>query len=205
MHNLPDYHMKRAEVARRFRNVSSMMSEVLRGRGVAQIDVRFQAMHINAISFLKVRHLVDSGQILAVYDPSLKPETARTSEKYDVVAFAFHSASTLYRKSCIVHEAVHLRTDMRGKDIIQIRDELMAWIVQAVYLRFNGLQANNYPGATNTRTLPAALAIADTLLTGNQVTHAQESALSSAIQAMPEYDGVATQVLHADGVRPRQH
>jgi hypothetical protein len=122
-----------------------------------------------------------------------------------LVAMGFNTANTLWRRSALIHEAVRVRTDMRARSKPLMQDEVLAYIVQAVYLRFGGLHTNNYPGATDHALLPAALSVADTLLTGNQVTFQQEAALETAIRAKPEYVGIVGKTLHADAVRPLRH
>ncbi|WP_213955971.1 hypothetical protein [Variovorax sp. dw_954] len=202
MNKVDDYLKQRLMVSRYFKNVGPMMAQVLRGSAAFPINVRFHGAHINSVSLHKVMHVVESGQVLVVHDPTLNPGTAKTIHKYDVVMVQFDVASSLYYKSALIHEAVHVRTDMRGKAAATIYDEMLAWIVQAVYLRFGGLRASNYPGAIDRRTLPAALSIADTLLTGNRVNAFQEATLRSAILAMPAYSEIGGQFLHSDGVRP---
>lgn len=205
MSNVPDYDHVRAQIAAGYKNISAVMVQTLRESAISQIDVRFQGAHINATSFAKVRHIVESGQVLVVHIPSFTPETAKTIYPYDIILAAFGTANNLWRKSALVHEAVHVRTDMRGKTTSSMQDEVLAYIVQAVYLRLGGLQSNNYPGATDQRLVPAALAIADTLLTRNHVTLQQESTLKAAIKAKPEYTGIVSQILHHDAVRPLRH
>jgi hypothetical protein len=116
-----------------------------------------------------------------------------------------HTTHDLYDRSVFVHEAIHIRSDMRGKAKPQMPDEVLAYIIQAIFLRFSGLQTSNYPGATNRTLLPAALAIADALLTKTAVTHQQEAALEAAIRAMPDYPNVDNVVLHLNAVRPLRH
>jgi hypothetical protein len=84
-------------------------------------------------------------------------------------------------------------------------DEVLAYVIQAVFLRFGGLRTNNYPGATNQALLPAALAIADALLTKTPVTRQQEAALESAIRAMPVYSNINNVILHLNAVHPLRH
>ncbi|MFM0283954.1 hypothetical protein P0D75_38705 [Paraburkholderia sediminicola] len=206
MHTVPGYDAIRADFARKCKNLNKMVAQVLRGSEVAKIDVRFHGRHINAVSFQKVMHLVESGQIMVIYLPLLKEGENITRQDLDVTALYFDVANDLYKKSTIIHEAVHIRSDMRGKKMIHMEDELLSWIVQAAYLRAGGYQANNWPGAFDKRALPAAFAIFDTLHAGKRVTHAQEFELSSALRALSgDYNRDADKLNLIDGVRPLRH
>lgn len=203
MSNVQAYAQFRATTSRYFQNVSRAMIAALRDPALAQIDVRFRGAHVNAVSFRKVRHVLETGQVLAFYnaDPQFAG-AGKTVHEYDTVFVGFNSTATLWNRSGFVHEAVHVRADIRGHPRREMADEVLAYIVQAVFLRFGGLQTNNYTGVRNSTLLPAALSVADTLLVGNQVTHQQEAALEASIRALPEYRNtdIAHSVLHYDRI-----
>lgn len=201
-----DYHAFRASVSAAFPSAAPVMVAALRDRGLSQIDVRFKGVHINTTTFAKVRHLIESGQVLVPYttDPSFQ-RRAETKHGYDLVMTGVNNIHDLYDRSVFIHEAIHVRSDMRGKAKAQMPDEVLAYVIQAVFLRFGGLQTYNYPGVTNRTLLPAALTIADALLTKNPVTHQQEAALEAAIRAMPDYPNIDNVVLHLNAVRPLRH
>jgi hypothetical protein len=201
-----DYDAIRALVSRNLPSVAPVMVAALRDRGLSQIDVRFKGVHINTTTFAKVRHLVESGQVLVRYstDPTFQ-RRADTKHEYDLMVTGVNNTHDLYDRSVFIHEAIHIRSDMRGRAKPQMPDEVLAFVIQAVFLRFGGLQANNYPGATNQTLLPAALPIADALLTKTPVTRQQEAALEAAIKAMPIYRNIDNVVLRLNAVRPLRH
>ena len=201
-----DYHAFRTQVSKAFPSVAPLMVAALRDHGLSQIDVRFKGVHINTTTFAKVRHVIESGQVLVRYtnDPSFRG-ICKTIHAYDLLITGINNIHDLYDRSSFIHEAIHIRSDMRGKAKAQMPDEVLAYVIQGVFLRFGGLQTNNYPGARNQTLLPAALAIADELLTRNPVTHQQEAALEAAIRAMPEYPNINNVVLHLNAVRPLRH
>jgi hypothetical protein len=93
---------------------------------------------------------------------------AVTYYEYDVMLTGLITSRDLYDRSGFVHEAVHIRSDMRGKPRPQMKDEVFSYIVQVVLLRTTGLRTNNIAGARDQRLFPAALAIAEALRAGSK-------------------------------------
>jgi hypothetical protein len=83
----------------------------------------------------------------------------------DMLILNFQVFDTLYARSAIIHESIHCVNDMLSRNTLTILDdEFMAWTAQAMYMRLQGMTSNNVPGATNKTLLPAAFAVADSLI-----------------------------------------
>jgi hypothetical protein len=160
---------------------------------------------MNAVSFAKVRHAIESGQVLVFHDPARERETAEFNWEYDTVLSAFDSANNFVRRSALVHEAVHIRTDMRARGTNRMMEEEFAYIVQGVYLRRSGFLLDNFTGATDRRTFPAVFSIADTLLSRDRVRPQQKTELKAAIQANPTNTRNLGWFNFHDALGPRAH
>ena len=127
-----NYDARRAQYTT-FPDLSPAMLRILRGPVISQINLRIHHNHINAISFRKIVHLVESRQVLVRRDLTLKPGENITLEEFDTVLIGPNGpGSQLYIDSSFVHEAVHVWAVMRGNYMTSEETEFRAFVVQAV-------------------------------------------------------------------------
>ncbi len=121
------------------RRAAKSVLDVLGSPYVHHIDFVLGSMFIHPTFFHKVGHAVLDGKIgLAVNPRGLSPSA---EAEYDqtvsppMLNLRYSRINTPYRKSAVIHEAVHAISHMKGKDRSILFDEGNAYLAQAIYYR----------------------------------------------------------------------
>lgn len=127
-----------------------------------KIKIKFGEILVNPDLLCTAGHAIEKGKVKIAFIRDL-PYPAKYIEAENVLVTAFSDVNNLLRRSAVVHEAVHIISDMRRlkKDTLVLDHEMVAYTVQFMYLRLQGKQDNAFGEGANQPLLDAAFALAD--------------------------------------------
>lgn len=179
-------------------------AKILTDEKNARIKIHHKGAHVLAADLKVIASKIRGKSILFFFDKDKQLLTGLYTAKYfpqaDMLVTNFKDTNTKYPASAIVHEAVHMVNDLRvRKGMTKLDDEIMAWTVQAMYLRLQGMKADNVEGATNRTLLPAAFAVADSYLANRLPEDKTVNALARELLSLPTYAGIDKQLAEQYG------
>ena len=168
-----------------------------------------RSFSVNGITFNPVDLQKLGFNILMGYNPKVKYNSNLSSlgqydSYYNTMWFRFNSATNVMEKSNVVHEATHAACDMNRQKMTVAYSEVMAYIVQAQFVRANNPNPNEryLQGATwqSDRVYEIAWMLAGKLLNGVTLTALEVTNLKNAICANPTYAAEAANIAGYAGI-----
>ena len=102
---------------------------VLRSRHCSRINFNTGAVRINGADYSRIARCVENGQIQVVRSSSVPSSIAIYNKRFN--CFVIGSS---FSNNLIVHEATHAINDMHRQSIIDVDDEVCAYLAQMIYL-----------------------------------------------------------------------